>query len=467
MFGFNKRKKPINKKGSNKPAGKSTAGSPNKKSTQKKASVPAPSSSSKPIPPKPKVPPPETRPVEAPKAPEKPAARPVVAEPSQPSKPVIGNMRDSTREEYRNIARTFYAREIGEGVTPSMRVIRKALLSCQENHRSNYWRKLKLAVAFDQEEKGYKETADTLRALKNERKDPKPKIARKKRINAGEMARVNNAVEAKVVAGKRDYEVRAAVVLARRLGCRPAEMPNITVEDDGTVSIQSAKVGDDRGIEERRIKVPDAVVGEVKAAAAVLSGKRMKPIQKRFARIMDKEFSDYKVKPTLYTFRHQKASDLKASGMSREQCSYVMGHQGTMAIEAYGNRRFSGGGPEMEPSADADLSVVRENHTPPPWEAAPAMPQMEAETAPSMEGALDALFEEEDVQMSDDDLAEMMLGSASGESMSYTPEPAREPAPAPAPAPSPRRARAMDDELDDGGFTPSFARAKGKGPQAR
>ena len=59
-------------------------------------------------------------------------------------------------------------------------------------------------------------------------------------------------------------------------------------------------------------------------------------------------------------------SDLKASGMSRVEIAYAMGHQSTQSVEVYGNRRKASGRGGIKPAPNADMSMVRENHTQPP-----------------------------------------------------------------------------------------------------
>ena len=69
--------------------------------------------------------------------------------------------------------------------------------------------------------------------------------------------------------------------------------------------------------------------------------------------------------PTLKSFRHQLGSNLKASGESDESLAYIMGHQSTVSISAYGDRR-SGAGRTVyiKPAAGTDLSKVRTPNKP-------------------------------------------------------------------------------------------------------
>jgi len=65
----------------------------------------------------------------------------------------------------------------------------------------------------------------------------------------------------------------------------------------------------------------------------------------------------------MYTLRHQFDANLKASGMSRVQITYVMGHQATDSIGRYGDKRFGRAeAVQVRPAKDADLSKVRTTH---------------------------------------------------------------------------------------------------------
>lgn len=60
-------------------------------------------------------------------------------------------------------------------------------------------------------------------------------------------------------------------------------------------------------------------------------------------------------------------SDLKASGLSRTEVAYIMGHQSTESVDRYGNAKTARKG-AMCPRADkeADMSHVRIDHKAPP-----------------------------------------------------------------------------------------------------
>jgi len=58
-------------------------------------------------------------------------------------------------------------------------------------------------------------------------------------------------------------------------------------------------------------------------------------------------------------------SELKASGLSRREVAYIMGHQATASADRYGDRRSGSGKTPIKAAPGADMSSVRETHTEP------------------------------------------------------------------------------------------------------
>lgn len=293
-------------------------------------------------------------------------------------------MKDSTRDEYRKIAENFYKAHLRD-LPPTAKRLKKTLINLQDDVRPNYWRKLKIAIAFDQKERGYSDVSDVIGSLKNnkaieaeKKKDfskIKPKSRRIKRISPQDAKKIHDAI-----AEKRDDDLTCAYLLARYTGCRPSEMPNISV-GEGLVVIQGAKVGQGRGLPERRIRVPESVLPHIEKAARRLAGKPVGHLQDRFDRLMKKTFPRREKRPSLYSFRHQLGSDLKASKLTRKEIAYCMGHLSTASVDVYGDRR-GGGGLKVRASKDADYSAIKEKHSLPPEALDKAMWQKEEAQSP-------------------------------------------------------------------------------------
>ncbi|MDR0777336.1 MAG: hypothetical protein LBE81_11970 [Azonexus sp.] len=226
------------------------------------------------------------------------------------------------------------------------------------------WYKLRCALASTQELGGFKDSAERLRALKfpTDAK-PKPRPRRAKGIDGDDYATLHREL-----AEKGDSVAWAYLVLARHLGCRPAEVINIAGEIDGnaTYFIPSAKKrADGRGLD-RFVEITDQrALAEVRRAFSIVQKvpatqrKNLHNVaRKRIARTAAGLWPRRAVLPTLYTLRHQMGSDLKASGMSEVECAAIMGHQSTRSIGVYGWARAGRGAVSVRPTRET-LARVR------------------------------------------------------------------------------------------------------------
>lgn len=292
-------------------------------------------------------------------------------------------MKDTTKEEYRRMAQGFYKKHL-KGEPPSPKRLRDALIGLQEELRPNYWRKLKIAIAFDQREKGHEKSADRVQALvnqvsakaieSNDWSGVKPKRPAVKKLTPDEGRRIN-----KYLVDKKDPLLLDLYHVARLTGCRPAEAPSVRLLKGGSgydVAIDGAKVGKRRGVKTRTLKGYSndelkflRAAGKRLAAAHAENPDIIKALQKRFDRAMGNVFPKRQHKPTLYTLRHQFGSNLKKSGLSREAMAYCMGHQGTKSIEVYGDRRSGSGKFNIGPGEDYvfDKDIIRNTHKEAPW----------------------------------------------------------------------------------------------------
>lgn len=300
-------------------------------------------------------------------------------------------MKKATSDEYRKIAEGFYQRHL-EGQPPTAKRLKNALIGLQSEVRPNYWRKLKIAIAHDQEQRGYKDVAEQTRALVNkvakdaeDRKDysaVKPKLPRVKRLNKPDRKKIAQALKA-----KEDKALTALFIVCEMTGCRPAEASTVRVSGD-EVMIAGAKVNDDRGVKFRSLSgYSEKQLERLRRASGLLrrvvhddKSVNVGALQDRFDRLMKKTFPRRKHKPTLYTLRHQFGSDLKASGLSREAIAVCMGHRSTKSADAYGDRRTGSKGFKIEPGKmhqAMEYSDIKSNHSEPP--KAPKQPEKPSE----------------------------------------------------------------------------------------
>lgn len=144
-------------------------------------------------------------------------------------------------------------------------------------------------------------------------------------------------------------------------GCRPAElMKGVRVEEEGgflSVCISGAKVGNDRGQDERKITLKIETFKNNNEMNIILNHLKPGPEPKKtFNYQMDKKVynglrqylyinhSGF----SLYTLRHRVASELKKSGFDEVTIAGFLGHRTTRSQEHYGYARSGGKGLEVE-----------------------------------------------------------------------------------------------------------------------
>lgn len=291
----------------------------------------------------------------------------------------LDGLTDRTRADYMSLAEHFYAERL-EGQPPSPKRIRDALRAASLEYRPAYWRKLRNAVMYSQIAAGYYDTAAEVKEVYNPVMSPKTGVDRKMRESVGgkpgtQQKRLKKLPDAdyvklfREITKRKDIEVGSAVKLAEILGCRPAEMLNVQCLDNGVVFVEGAKKTEkgDRGLDRYLQVTPEeweVVKHAVTALKAVDPGKAgtMRKIQDRLDTITSAVWPRRKTKPTLYTLRYSMGSELKASGLSKREVAYIMGHQSMQSVDKYGDRRSGSGKTPIKPAPGADMSQVREGY---------------------------------------------------------------------------------------------------------
>jgi len=285
---------------------------------------------------------------------------------------------EKTAQEYRKLAAHFYEQRLG-GEQPTPKKITDALKQAASDYRPAYWRRLRGALAFDQGEKGFDRAAERIQGTRNplttgrdgealdksQRGAVPPKQRRAKSISAEDWA----VLWAGAVGMEDGGETCAALLLAKHLGVRPAEMPGLQVDQErGVVHVTGAKRTGQRGADRELMLDADRdqvvmAVGIIQRAEADQPG-AMRRIQSRLDRLSRKLWPRRQARPSLYTFRHQMGSELKSMKLNRRAIAYVMGHQSTQSVEVYGDRRKSRGGIGIKLTGqEASRFQGRENHT--------------------------------------------------------------------------------------------------------
>lgn len=160
-------------------------------------------------------------------------------------------------------------------------------------------------------------------------------------------------------------------------GIRPAELKKgvtLTYEDNKIIAlVEGAKVGKDKGQEFRRLAVEIDINNR---AEQILfdhikenSGALQVFQEKKDYNHIRKFLNGIPGKPSLYTYRHKVASDLKKSGYKKDEIAKFLGHRTTKSQKYYGFAR-SGNLKGLE--ADC-TNEIKENHTIPPVKKEPKL----------------------------------------------------------------------------------------------
>ncbi len=275
-------------------------------------------------------------------------------------------MTPKTQSDYQKLAANFYATRLA-GQPPTPKRLSDALKAAATSYRPGYWRRLRNALAYDQERQGFKAAADRLRSTKNPVTAPgsqvKPK-EKQRRVRVVVPADESALLEHFRATG--DREAYGAVVLAKLTGARPAEMPGIRVEGDKVIITGAKKSHAGMRGADRVMVVGSKEAEMVAACVKHLERANMGPVQDRISAAGHRLWPQRKAVPSLYTWRHQLGSNLKASRLDRKEVAYLMGHQSTGSVDRYGNRRTGKNGKVPRAEAEQKFENIREKHGEPP-----------------------------------------------------------------------------------------------------
>jgi len=274
-------------------------------------------------------------------------------------------MTPATQHSYRQLSAHFYSTRIDGPPTPKR--IAEALVKAAQDYRPAYWRRLRSALAFDQAEKGYQTAAERLRATKNPVTMPGSGIeakAKQKRIQ-----RVSAKDESAILDHLRetgDRPAYGAVMLAKLTGARPAEMPRIQVDGCRVLIEGVKKTADGMRGADRVLIVSPKEAEMIAACVDHVAGANVGAIQDRISAAGKRLWPQRAAVPSLYSWRHQLGSELKAAGLARKEVAYLMGHQATASVDRYGNRKTARGGKVPRAPEGETFENVRETHSEPP-----------------------------------------------------------------------------------------------------
>lgn len=270
----------------------------------------------------------------------------------------------------------------------SKRNMASSLLALSLKVRPDVWRQYRNAVSFHAQYLEYVDIAEHLKSLfnpttikKNDKRiagveavlpligmQPK-KQNRCKKVTEQEHQKILH-----YIVKNPDRAILGAIYLAYFTGMRPAEMLNIELmPEQNAIYIHTAKETEEeeRGLSRTLIfsakeyklieNAYDAVISEkqlLNRSGKLCNPERaMKRIQNRFAKLTKAIFPRRQYQITLYSYRHQMGSDLKASGFDPISIAAIMGHQSVKSIDDYGNARSAWRQPSMQVSEDSKAGV--------------------------------------------------------------------------------------------------------------
>lgn len=263
---------------------------------------------------------------------------------------------DSTKEEYLTQSENLLKRELdSNNIERTAGNICKALINWSKGKKANTYRKMRSALAYHQFSKKYYQAATAIESTQRigygEKSGKKKAVC--KFIKEDEHQKLLTAAKE-----KGDKQSESALILAYYLGVRPAEMTNILPVDMGDglleVNIDGAKKSVTRSMDktlylEFEQEEKQHVLNAINTLAGISINER-KAMQKRVSRLSKKLFFRRKLRPTLYSYRHQMASDAKglktSSGkkvLTRKQASAIMGHKAQASLSAYGHANSASG----------------------------------------------------------------------------------------------------------------------------
>lgn len=273
-------------------------------------------------------------------------------------------MREKTQADYRKLAEHFYAMRL-PGQTPTGKKITDALAACATDYRPAYWVKLRGALAYDQEQRGYRDAAERIRQLRNPvREKGLPVKSRQRRVKTISDQDEQKLLEA--LLSQSDVPTIAALYIAKLTGVRPAEMFSLQIRDNRLLVTGAKKShGGLRGADREIILEPDlmARMPSLIAGLRVEGYTSVTPIQHRLRYACKKLWPRRRFWPSLYSWRHQMGSNLRADDRDRVEVAYIMGHQSTKSVDQYGDKRTAKGGASLPQVPEAkDLGRIRVKH---------------------------------------------------------------------------------------------------------
>jgi len=266
------------------------------------------------------------------------------------------NLSPETKAEYLRQAEGWLARHVKKRTSVH---ICKALDKWSEDVRPKTFRKMRRALEYHQFIADFKDTARDIRHVERRNADVYTRSAPVcKSVKESDFV-----ILLKDAIARKDSAMKAALAVAMYTDARPKEMVTMSYKphpEEGLLVhvIGAKKSGEMRGLDrEMHITNCPALVDAIDCITK-LSLDDMTTLRKRVSDRAKALFPKRKLRPTLYSLRHQFGSDMKADdGVSRAELAVLMGHRSEYSQNVYGNHNSGSNGLRNDESG---------NPTPPP-----------------------------------------------------------------------------------------------------
>lgn len=284
---------------------------------------------------------------------------------------------EKTAGEYQRIAESWLTKHVDRlGVQRTPRAIAVALEKWSDGKRPGAFRKMRRALAHHQREGGFVKAVARIEQVQRigHGEANTTKTRRCKSVKESDHQRLlDDALE------REDAVMAAALRVAHATGARPAEMPSMSwtkhPKDDSKIIVKviGAKKNEEqnRGMDKFISLDFDTALVAAMGDLQGIDEREITNLKRRVSRRSHTIFPRRKHPPTLYSYRHQMGSDVKAGAGDRRRAAAIMGHASQESLEVYGHKNASGGLDRDLPGVAAQ-SVQAVDPTPPRDPAATA-----------------------------------------------------------------------------------------------
>jgi len=281
-------------------------------------------------------------------------------------------MTPKTSLDYQKLTEHFFKTKITGSLSVS--TIESALLGCALDYRPAYWRRLRRAIQHTLEIYGRGQAARAISMLSNPVTDSNSPLQKLKKLKQKRVKRVHQKEHKKLIsyfAQKQDAQMLGALKIVNTLGCRPIELLGLHFLGDRSLFIKGAKKTKDglRGLD-RTLCLDEETYQCLVNAYQLLkrdcsnigidNSVIIKRLQRRLQTATKAIWPRRRHHITFYSYRHQMGSDLKSSGLPPEAVAAIMGHQSTVSVEKYGDRRLG----TIRPFPSPTLATIKNVRTP-------------------------------------------------------------------------------------------------------